>query len=183
MPQKYVSDRCSRLNPRYFMSMFFKAFVTNVVVGDGMSFGFVCLLIVFLFLFLLLFRQVKIIRLMRRNDNRTMITVAVTTYIFILSMLKTIILLYHGRLLAFFGWSTAIVRLVHSPFPFLSPHPCLCLLSVSLCTVIPREVFFFVCLFVVCLSSQQHASVSQGRICSDNCTSCHTVADPTFHLT
>ena len=25
-----------------------------------------------------------------------------------------------------------------------------------------------------CLTSQQHASVSQGRICSDNCTCCHT---------
>ena len=41
------------------------------------------------------------------------------------------------------------------------------------------------CLLVACLTSQQHASVSQGRICSDNCTCCHTeteVADPTFHL-
>ena len=45
----------------------------------------------------------------------------------------------------------------------------------------------FVCwLFVVCLMSQQHASVSQGRICSDNFTCCHTeieVAHQTFHLT
>ena len=43
-----------------------------------------------------------------------------------------------------------------------------------------------VCLFVGCLMSQQHASVSQGRICSDNFTCCHTeieVADQTFHLT
>ena len=42
------------------------------------------------------------------------------------------------------------------------------------------------CLLVGCLTSQQHASVSQGRICSDNFTCCHTeiqVADPTFHLT
>ena len=41
-------------------------------------------------------------------------------------------------------------------------------------------------LFVGCLTSQQHASVSQGRICSDNLTCCHTeieVADPTFYLT
>ena len=41
-------------------------------------------------------------------------------------------------------------------------------------------------LFVGCLTSQQHARVSQGRICSDNCTCCHTeieVADPTLHLT
>ena len=41
-------------------------------------------------------------------------------------------------------------------------------------------------LFVGCLTSQQHASVYQGRICSDNSTRCHTeieVADPTFCLT
>ena len=41
-------------------------------------------------------------------------------------------------------------------------------------------------LFVGCLTSQQHASVSQGRICSDIFTCCHTeieVADQTFHLT
>ena len=40
-------------------------------------------------------------------------------------------------------------------------------------------------LFVGCLTSQQHASVSQGWICSDNFTCCHTeieVADQTFHL-
>ena len=43
-----------------------------------------------------------------------------------------------------------------------------------------------VCLLVGCLTSQQHASVSQGWICSDNFTYCHTeieVADQTFHLT
>ena len=42
-----------------------------------------------------------------------------------------------------------------------------------------------VCLLVGCLTSQQHASVSQGRIFSDNCTCCHTeidIADQTFHL-
>ena len=41
-------------------------------------------------------------------------------------------------------------------------------------------------LFVGCLTSQQQASVSQGRICSDNLTCCHTeieVADQTFYLT
>ena len=41
-------------------------------------------------------------------------------------------------------------------------------------------------LLVDCLTSQQHASVSQGRFCSDNCTCCHTeieAADPTFSLT
>ena len=43
-----------------------------------------------------------------------------------------------------------------------------------------------VCWLVGCLTSQQHASVSQGRICSDDCTCCHTEtesADPTFYLT
>ena len=42
------------------------------------------------------------------------------------------------------------------------------------------------CLLVGCLTSQQHASVSQGRICTDNVTCCHTeieAADQTFHLT
>ena len=41
-------------------------------------------------------------------------------------------------------------------------------------------------LFVGCLTSQQQASVSQGRICSDKCTCCHTeieVAHQTFFLT
>ena len=40
--------------------------------------------------------------------------------------------------------------------------------------------------FVGCLTYQQHASVSQGRICSNNFTCCLTeieVADPTFYLT
>ena len=39
---------------------------------------------------------------------------------------------------------------------------------------------------VDCLTSQQHASASQGRICSDKFMCCHTeigVADQTFHLT
>ena len=42
------------------------------------------------------------------------------------------------------------------------------------------------CLFVGCLTSQQQAGVSQGRICSDNFSYCHTeieVADQTFYLT
>ena len=43
-----------------------------------------------------------------------------------------------------------------------------------------------VCWLVACLTPQQQASVSQGRICSDNLTCCHTeieVADATFYLT
>ena len=35
-------------------------------------------------------------------------------------------------------------------------------------------MFAAVCLLVGCLKSQQHASVSQGRICTDNFTCCHT---------
>ena len=41
-------------------------------------------------------------------------------------------------------------------------------------------------LLVACLTSQQHASVSQGRICSDKFMCCHIeieVADQTFYLT
>ena len=44
----------------------------------------------------------------------------------------------------------------------------------------------FVCLLVGCLTSQQQASVSQGRICSDKFMCCHTeieLADQTFYLT
>ena len=44
----------------------------------------------------------------------------------------------------------------------------------------------FVGWLVGCLTSQQHADVSQGRICSHNFTCCHTeieIADQTFHLT
>ena len=40
--------------------------------------------------------------------------------------------------------------------------------------------------FVGCLMSQQHASVSLGRICTENSTCCHTeieAADQTFYLT
>ena len=44
----------------------------------------------------------------------------------------------------------------------------------------------FVGCLVGCLTSQQEAGVSQGRICSDKFTCCHTekeVADQTFYLT
>ena len=44
----------------------------------------------------------------------------------------------------------------------------------------------FVCWLVGCLTPQQQASVSQGQICSDNFTCCHTeieIADQTFYLT
>ena len=51
--------------------------------------------------------------------------------------------------------------------------------QLAVCRVVRR-------MFVGCLTSQQQASVSQGRICTDNFTCCHTeieVADPTFYLT
>ena len=54
----------------------------------------------------------------------------------------------------------------------------------SLTIVVDRNVQLL--LFVGCLTSQQQASASQGRICSDNFTCCHTeieVADQTFYFT
>ena len=40
------------------------------------------------------------------------------------------------------------------------------------CSCVQRCLF--VCWLVGCLTSLQQASVSQGRICSDNFTCCHT---------
>ena len=54
------------------------------------------------------------------------------------------------------------------------------------CKVGNTSAYILVCLLADCLTSQQHASVSQGRICTDNFACCHTeveVADQTFHLT
>ena len=51
------------------------------------------------------------------------------------------------------------------------------------------SLYYLVCeglLLAGCLTSQQHASVSMGRICTDNFTCYHIeieVADQTFHLT
>ena len=52
----------------------------------------------------------------------------------------------------------------------------------------PAQIQFYgrSSLLVGCLTSQQHAMVSQGRICSDKFTCCHTeieVADQTFQFT
>ena len=62
--------------------------------------------------------------------------------------------------------------------------------NLGLCSGIYQPFSFklglLVCLFVGCVMSQQHASVSQGRICSDNFTCCRTdieIADQTFYLT
>ena len=49
-----------------------------------------------------------------------------------------------------------------------------------------NDAFIEVCWLLACLTSQQHASVSQGRICTDKFTCCRTeteVADPIFYLT
>ena len=49
-----------------------------------------------------------------------------------------------------------------------------------------RERWARVGWLLACLTSQQHASVPRGRICTDNCMCCHTeieVADQTLHLT
>ena len=61
-----------------------------------------------------------------------------------------------------------------------------CMLSSSFLFLIIRHRYL-VCLLVACLlaclTSQQHASVSQGRICTDKSTCCHTeieVANQTF---
>ena len=74
-----------------------------------------------------------------------------------------------------------------SSFSFSSVCLSVCL-SVNLSVWLPSCLFncLFLCLLVACLTSQQHASVSQGRICSDKLTCCHTeieIADPTFYLT
>ena len=64
---------------------------------------------------------------------------------------------------------------ISSPYPKLSP---------TRSFKWPGRSRVLVGWLVACLTSQQHASVSQGRICSDNFTCCHTeieVADPTFH--
>ena len=52
--------------------------------------------------------------------------------------------------------------------------------------ILSRSPQRLVACLLACLTSQQHASISQGRICSDNCTCCHTeieVADQTLYLT
>ena len=52
-------------------------------------------------------------------------------------------------------------------------------------TVLVGIVTMCVGWLVGCLTSQQHASVSQGQTCSDKFTCCHTeteVADRTFYL-
>ena len=78
--------------------------------------------------------------------------------------------------------SPSFTRLRHCPSLPPSPHPSLLYFPVGLVERHPPGV----CWLVSCLTSQQHASVSQGQICTDNLTCCHTeikVADQTFYLT
>ena len=52
--------------------------------------------------------------------------------------------------------------------------------------LLAKCILEYVCWLLACLTSQQHTSAPQGRICSDNFTCCHTeteVADQTFFLT
>ena len=54
------------------------------------------------------------------------------------------------------------------------------------CCLFDFCLFCCCCCCCCCLTFQQHENVSQGRICSDNFTFCHTeikVADQTFYLT
>ena len=84
------------------------------------------------------------------------------------------------------AWSlyTSLVYVYYS-------RQCFCGCTLLLLSWQKKELNFRNCdwkklLFACCLTSQQHASVSQGRICSHNFTCCHTeiqVAHQTFHLT
>ena len=74
------------------------------------------------------------------------------------------------------------------PTPLATAQDKACFLKLLLRSAVSLAIFFvrFVCWLLACLMSQQHASASQGWICSDNVTCCHTeieVADQTFHLT
>ena len=66
-------------------------------------------------------------------------------------------------------WSSPTVTLVPGAWPYS-----------------PNNGLLESLLLAACLASQQHASVSQVRICSDKCTCCHTeqeAADQTFYPT
>ena len=71
-----------------------------------------------------------------------------------------------------------------SAFPLALPY--LCDVASIGCSCCCEEYVEFVGLLVGYLASQQHSSVSQGRICKDSFTCCHAeveVADQTFYLT
>ena len=88
----------------------------------------------------------------------------------------------HSLSLSFFF--SVCLCLSLSCMPMYTFSSCLCLPILSLLACLSACIVLL--LLVGCLTSQQHASVSQGRICSDNFTCCHTeieVADQTFCLT
>ena len=67
------------------------------------------------------------------------------------------------------------------PGTVIAVSACAWSLSTAISRAADREL-----LFVGCLTSQQQASVPQGRICTDNFMCCHTemeAADQTVHLT
>ena len=76
------------------------------------------------------------------------------------------------------GWAQRVLGLSRQWLPVLY------VLTSPRCSVSVSDMERVACL--LCLTSQQNASVSQGRICLDNCTCYHTeidAADPTFYLT
>ena len=86
------------------------------------------------------------------------------------------------------NWRSATVQPLHSKGIWHGCTQLACKLYVSLKDPQHTEtgVSLWQCLFVGCLTSQQHASVSQGQICTGNFTCCHAeikVADQTFYLT
>ena len=83
------------------------------------------------------------------------------------------------------GWHSGKVRDRHARPLYLSV-----IVASQLCPALSTETLHgtrrFVRWLVSWLTSQQHASASQGRICRDNFTCCHTeieVANQTFSLT
>ena len=82
-------------------------------------------------------------------------------------------------------WCQTVHRVLSSSLFLLGSVGCPpVVLNVSIFSISCQLLWML--LFVGCLTSQQHASVSQGWICSDNFTCCHTeieVADQTVYLT
>ena len=82
----------------------------------------------------------------------------------------------YGRLISFLAWCRWWTGAIPLPLPPPPPHP----LSLAHETVLQCSITFVDAWsrggegLVACLTSQQHASVSQEPICSDNFTCCHT---------
>ena len=105
------------------------------------------------------------------------------------SVLASVFVMFAFLLHTYFMFKSAIYsNIVHSRYRKLSTvFVCFFLQSAFEHWVRKLRVSFVVVGWLLaCLTSQQQASVSQGRICSDNFTCCHTeieVADQTFYLT